>query len=239
MQKVKLAVIVLTGLIFLSGCGCSAKENAVQIGEASVRLNRIEVNEDIGIVRREFKISGKKEAVDDALDRNFPKNLVTVSIERENDKNAIVTETKFYKSQEEWWQTYDSLNGSFGEVKFVAVEPEKIAAKEFSVECGGAQVSVLIVPYAVSISGEEGWMQKKKLYQFVAVMKDGSEQEIFTMPFQKSKKMEERELLSLPYLGDSFLIGEELKGENGVAVGGRLILNQEIDPEQIEEVYIY
>ena len=119
------------------------------------------------------------------------------------------------------------------------MEPERSTAKEFSAESDGKQVSVLVTPYAVSINGEEGWIQEKKLYQIVAVMKDESQQEIYTLPFRKDKKMEERELLSLPYLGDGFLIGEEIKSENGVATGGRLILNQEIDPEQIIKVYIY
>lgn len=239
MQKVKLAAAVLTGMVFLSGCGSSTKGNAVQIGEATVNLNGIEVNEDIGTVRRVFQVSGKEAGDDDFLNDVFPGNLLTVSIERKNDNNVIVTETKFYESQGEWWQINYNLGGSFEEYTFAAVEPERNTAKEFSAESGGKQVSVLITPYAVSISGEEGWMQKKKLYQVVAVMKDESQQEIYTLPFRKDKKMEERELLSLPYLGDGFLIGEELKSENGVATGGRLILNQEIDPEQITKVYIY
>ena len=57
MKKIKLAVTVLIGMIFLSGCGSSTKDNAVQIGETAVNLNRIEVNEAIGTVRREFHVS--------------------------------------------------------------------------------------------------------------------------------------------------------------------------------------
>lgn len=239
MKKIKLAVIVLIGMIFLCGCGSSTKDNVVQIGETAVNLNRIEVNEAIGTVRREFHVSGKLAVSDDFLNNVFPENLLTVSIERENDNNVIITETRFYESQEEWWQIDYNLGGSFEEYTFAAVEPERSTAKEFSAESDGKQVSVLVTPYAVSINGEEGWIQEKKLYQIVAVMKDESQQEIYTLPFRKDKKMEERELLSLPYLGDGFLIGEEIKSENGVATGGRLILNQEIDPEQIIKVYIY
>ncbi len=239
MNKIKLIIIMLMCTVFLSACGTVSKNNEIQIEGKTVRIEQIEVNEEIRTVKRIFNISGKEEIDKNFLNNLFPENLLTVRWEWKNNKNVIVTEAKFYENEDEWWKIQYNREGNFEEYIFDTMETKKSEEKEFFIECDGKQVFVVVTPNAISVNGEEGWMQEKKLYQVVAVMEDGDQQEIYTLPFQKNKKMEERELLILPYLGDGFRIGEEIKNENGIITGGKLILNQDIHIDSIADVYIY
>lgn len=239
MNKVKLVIIMFVCIFCVTACGKDSEKNSVQIDEKTVSLEKIEINDSIRSMKRVFNVTGKEPIGEDFLDNIFPVNLATNKIEWINDKTVSVTEMRFYENEEEWWKLQCGSGEKAEEYTFQPVENTGDAAKEFLTDFDERQVSVVIVPYAVSINCEEDWMQEKKLYQVVAVLEDGSQMEICTLPFDKSKKMEERELLSLPYLGEGFRIGEEIKNDAGNATGGKLIFSEEIDIDKITDVYIY
>lgn len=239
MNKVKL-VIVMFGCIFcFMACGKDSGENTIQIDEKTVSLEKVEINDSMHFMKRVFTITGKEPIEESFLDNIFPVNLVTNEIEWINDKTVSVTEMRFYEDEEECWKVQYGSGEEMEEYAFQKMEATGDAAKELTVDFEGKQISVAVVPYAVSINCEEEWMEEKKLYQVTAVLEDGSQQEICTLPFNKGKKMEERELLSLPYLGDGFRIGEEIKNDDGSVTGGKLIFWEAVDVDKVVDAYIY
>lgn len=239
MKKVKLVIIMLVCIFCVSACRKDSEKNSIQIDNKMIFLEKIEVNENIHSMKRVFNITAKEPIGEDFLNNIFPVNLATNKIEWINDKTVSVTEMKFYEKEEEWWKVQYGSGEEMEEYIFQTIEISDDDAKEFLVDFEEKHILAVITPYAVSINCEEEWMQEKKLYQVVAVLEDGSQQEICTLPFNKTKKMEERELLTLPYLGDSFRIGEEIKNDDGSVTGGKLIFSKVIDIDKIVAVYIY
>lgn len=239
MNKVKLVIVMFVCIFCVAACGKDSNKNSIQIDEKAISLEKIEINDSMHSMKRVFTITGKEPIGEDFLDNIFPVNLVTNEIKWINDKTVSVTEMGFYENEEECWKVQYGSGEEIEEYAFQKMETTGEAAKELLVDFEGKQISVVIVPYAVSINCEEEWMEEKKLYQVTAVLEDGSQQEVCTLPFNKGKKMEERELLSLPYLGDGFRIGEEIKNDDGSVTGGKLIFWEAIDTDKIVDVYIY
>lgn len=239
MGKIRLAIVLLISIFCITACAKDSEKNSLQIDGKTVSLEQIEVNDNIHSMKRVFLVTGKETIEEDFLNEMFPANVATNEIKWINDQTVSITEMKFYDEEEEWWKLEYGNGEQLEEYSFEPIEDRGGASKEFFVNFEGKQISVTFAPYAVSINCEEDWMRERQLYQVVAIMEDGSQQEIFTLPVNRSKKMEERELLSLPYLGNSFRIGEEIANANGKATGVKLILRNEIDVDKITDVSIY
>jgi hypothetical protein len=241
MNKMKWIILMFVCILSFTFTACQGNGgiSSVQIEGKTVSLEEIEINKDIQFMKRVFCITGKDNVEDEFLNRIFPANLATITVDRQSDKEVTITEVQFYENEEDWWKIQCSNGGNWEEYILDNMETDESSEKTFTCDCEGKEISVVITPYAVSVSGEEEWMQEKKLYQFIAVLDDGSQQEIYVLPFNKSKKMEERELLSLPYLGDGFRIGEEVKNKEGNITGGKLIFSEEVDIDKISDVYVY
>ena len=239
MGKIKLLIIMLVCVFFSTACGKDSEKNSIQIDGKTVSLEQIEVNDSIHSMKRVFCVTGKETIEEDFLDSIFQVNAATNEVEWINNQTVSVTEMRFYNEEEEWWRLQCGNGQQMKEYTFQPVEDVGGVSKEFLIDFDEKQISVVLTPYAVSVNCEKDWMQDRQLYQIVAVMEDGSQQEIFILPFNRSKKMEDRELLSLSYLGDGFRIGEEITNADGNATGGKLILRNEIDVDKITDVYIY
>lgn len=239
MGKIRSAIVLLICVFCITACTKNSEKNSLQIDGKTVSLEQIEVNDNIHSMKRVFLVTGRETIEEDFLNEMFSANAATNEIKWINDQTVSITEMKFYDEEEEWWKLEYGNGEQLEEYSFEPSEERGGDAKEFFIDFEGKQISVTFAPYAVSINCEEDWMQERQLYQVVAIMEDGSQQEIFTLPVNRSKKMEERELLSLPYLGDSFRIGEEITNADGKATGCKLILRNEIDVDKITDVFIY
>ena len=112
--------------------------------------------------------------------------------------------------------------------------------KEFTASTdSGNQTDLILTPYGVWIQSVDNWMVMSEAYQFTAELADGGEDEIVILPLTRSRQARSQEMKELPYLGDGYVLGEELQDENGDTRGGRFIFFEEVSLDDVVDVHIY
>lgn len=203
------------------------------IQDVAVRLLSVEADENIGLMRRTFEAYGDQAAIE----RIF-RGSNTV-MEKDAQK-VTVTETAFFNSVDEVWKLSCLLDGEGAEYTFEEGQITAMEQKEFTAATdSGNQAEVILTPYGVWIQSVDNWMVMSEAYQFTAELADGSEDEIVILPLTRSRQARSQEMKELPYLGDGYVLGEELQDENGDARGGRFIFFEEVSLDDVVDVHIY
>ncbi len=210
-------------------------DDAVMIQDVAVRLLSVEADENIGLMRRTFEAYG-----DQAVIEKIFRGSNVVMEKDENEHKVIVTETAFFTSEDEVWKLSCLLDGEGEEYTFEKGQVTPIEQKEFLVSTeSGDEAVVILTPYGVWIQATDNWMAMSEAYQFTAELADGSENEIVILPLTRSRQARSQEMKELPYLGDGYVLGEELQDENGDTRGGRFIFFEEVSLDDVVDVHIY
>lgn len=208
-------------------------EDAVMIQDVAVRLLSVEADENIGLMRRTFEAYGDQAAIEKIF-----RGSNTV-MEKDAQK-VTVTETAFFNSVDEVWKLSCLLDGEGAEYTFEEGQLTAMKQKEFTASTdSGNQADVILTPYGVWIQSADNWMVMSEAYQFTAELADGSEDEIVILPLTRSRQARSQEMKELPYLGDGYVLGEELQDENGDTQGGRFIFWEEVSLDDVVDVHIY
>lgn len=211
--------------------------NTVMAGDVELTLQAVELNENIGLMRRTFVATGEWEQIEELFG-----NALNMSEPEQQDGKTIVTQTQtaFYKEENEIWKFSCNVHGEGAEYTFEKMATDLIEDKTFTTATDdGRQATVILTPYAAWIQTDGAWMDMADAYQFAAELTDGSEQEIAILPIARSRKAREQTLKELPYMGDGYKTGEELTDENGDAIGGRFIFYEQIALDEMTDVHIY
>lgn len=210
-------------------------EDAVRIHEVGVRLLNVEENESILLMRRTFEAYGDQKKIEKIF-----RGSNVVMEKDENEHKVIVTETAFFTSEDEVWKLSCLLDGEGEEYTFEKGQVTPIEQKEFLVSTeSGDEAVVILTPYGVWIQATDNWMAMSEAYQFTAELADGSENEIVILPLTRSRQARSQEMKELPYLGDGYVLGEELQNQKGDSMGGRFIFWEEISLDDIVDIHIY
>ena len=208
-------------------------DDAVMIQDVAVRLLSVEADENIGLMRRTFEAYG-----DQAVIEKIFRGSNTVM--EKDEQKVTVTETAFFNSVDEVWKLSCLLDGEGAEYTFEEGQITAMEQKEFTAATdSGNQAEVILTPYGVWIQSVDNWMVMSEAYQFTAELADGSEDEIVILPLTRSRQARSPEMKELPYLGDGYVLGEELQDENGDTRGGRFIFFEEVSLDDVVDVHIY